>query len=258
MTSLTDLQTRFAAGVTGDASDVLGLAADDGRQADRFEIYRNNTFASLKSVLEDAFPTVAAILGEGLFPRLSAAFVRNLPPRANHLLDYGSELPDFIRRSEPLAHLPWLGDVAELDWAVNAAYGAADAASLTPDNLAGLSPEELVARRLPLLPSAVLIRSDWPVHAIRMNPVVGADPDRIARRAESVLIIRPGAEVVAVPVAPAEHAFLSALHEGQTLGEAAAACQAADPAFDLQGALARHLAGGHFAASGPDSNGGTS
>lgn len=244
MTGLAELQSRFAASITGDPSGVLPMLADDGRQSDRFEIHRNNTFASLKSVLEEAFPTVAAVLGQEMFQRLSAAFVRNHPPRINHLLDYGGELPVFIGRSEPLAQWPWLGDAAALDWAVNAAYGAADAEPLAPDDLAALPPEQLVETQLPLLPSAALLRSDWPVHAIWMNPGEAVD---VRPRAEAVLVIRPGVEVMALPLDPAEFAFLEALTAGHPLGKAAAAGQAADPGFDIQGVLARHLAGGHFA-----------
>ncbi|WP_417518963.1 putative DNA-binding domain-containing protein [Minwuia sp.] len=244
MSRLADMQRRFAEGVSGDAAPVLDLIHDDGRQADRFEIHRNNTFASLKSVLADAFPAVQTVLGEQMFQRLSAAFVRNLPPRMNHLLDYGSELPDFIRRSEPLSAWPFLGDLAALEWAVNAAYGAPDAASLGPDDLAGLPPEELVAQSLPLLPSASLIESEWPVHAVWMAPENTVD---IAPRPQHVLVIRPDVDVIAIPLDRPEHVFLTALMSGASLGEAAVASQSADPAFDLQGALARHLAGGHFA-----------
>jgi hypothetical protein len=248
MTDLAALQKSFAESVSGAPDPVLELVADDGRRRDRLEIHRNNTFASLGAVLQDAFPTVQAILGEAMFQRLATAFVRNRPPMRNHLLDYGAELAGFIAISQPLAAWPFLEDVARLDWAVNAAYGDPEAEPLDADRLSGLAPDALVALRLPLIPSARLVRSDWPVHAIRMNPEIADDPAALAPRAECVLVIRPDADVLALPVDAAEHAFLEALAGGATLGEAAAICQQADPAFDLQGALARHLAGGCFAA----------
>ena len=139
------------------------------------------------------------------------------------------------------------GDLAEIEWAVNWSYGAAGAETLTPDHLAALPPEQLASTALPLKPSARLVRSEWPVHALRMNPAVGAEPERVARRGESVLVIRPDMDVIAIPVSSAECDFLGALLSGKSLGEAAGEGLAADPAFDIQGALARHLAGGHFA-----------
>jgi hypothetical protein len=246
MTALRDMQERFASAVTGDDS-VLGFLTDDGRQADRFEVHRNNTFASLIAVLEDVFPTVVAVLGETLFRRLASAYVRHEPPKMNHLLEYGTGLPAFVRMSEPLADRPWLGDVAALDWAVNEAYGAADVDALLPDDLATMAPEQLTETRLPLKPGACLVRSEWPIHAIRMNPAVADGPSRLAERSEAVLVIRPEMDVIAIPVSVGEHVFLNALAAGSTLGEAAVDAMDAEPSFDIQGALARHLASGHFA-----------
>lgn len=247
MSSLRAIQESFASAVTGDGDEILGLLADDGRQADRFEVHRNNTFASLIAVLQEAYPTVVALLGDDMFRRMASAYIRHEPPRANHLLDYGEGLPVFIGMSEPLSDRPWLSDVAALDWAVNAVYGAPDAETMTPDVLGAIPPETLMETPLPLKPGAVLIQSEWPVHAIRMNPAVADGSSRLAQRSEAVLVIRPGVDVIAVPVAPAEHAFLTALSEERPLGEAAMLALETDPAFDIQGALARHLAGGHFA-----------
>jgi len=245
MTSLADIQRRFAAGVPGDPSDALALFADDGRQAHRFEIHRNNTFASLKSVLEDAFPTVSALLGDTLFQRLSAAFVRSAPPTGHHLLDYGAELVPFIARSEPLQAMPWLADTARLDWAMHTAFSAAEEPAATPDDLAALPPESLPLAIMPLRDSARLLRSDWPVHAIHMNPRTVA-ADGCAPRAEQVLVIRPDADVIAITLEQAAYRFLLELDAGRPLGEAAMATQEFDPGFDLQGVLAHHLANGHF------------
>lgn len=246
MSSLADLQRRFADGVAGDPAAVLPALADDGRQADRFAVYRNNTYASLREVLENAFPTVLAIVGAALFGRLSDAYFRHAPPKANHLLDYGAGLPAFIAMSEPLADWPWLADAARLDWAVADAYGAPEAEPVAPEALGGLAPAALLALRLELHPSAQLLRSEWPVHAIRMNPSIAAEPGALTERSEAALVVRPEAEVLCLPLHPAEHAFLAAIAGGAPLGRAAEASQQADPAFNLQGALARHLAGGLF------------
>ncbi|WP_164516502.1 DNA-binding domain-containing protein [Minwuia thermotolerans] len=255
MSGLAELQRRFAESVAGKPDPILDALVDDGRQADRFDVYRNNTFASLREVLANTFPAIVAIIGEDLFGRLSAAFVRHAPPRANHLLDYGAELPGFIALSEPLQRWPFLADVARLEWAVNAAYGAPEATPVDPSGLSGLAPVDLMALCLALHPSAALIASDWPVHAIRMNPQSAADPAAIQPRPEAALVARPETEVICLPLHPAEQAFLAALAEGRTLGEAAERCQQADPGFDLQGALARHLAGGLFVRAGHDEEG---
>ncbi|MDF1721157.1 MAG: DNA-binding domain-containing protein [Minwuia sp.] len=250
MTGLADIQARFAAGVFQGSDAPLADLVDDGRQAARFAVYRNNTHASILDVLADAFPTLQTLLGDRLFTRLVTAFIRNAPSRANHLLDYGAELPGFIALSEPLADRPWLVDVARLDWTRNAAYAAADATPLGPSALQGLTPEALMDLRLSLIPSAVPLASGWPVHAIWMNAAAFAD-EQIRPRDEHVLVARPGMQVETLLLHPAEHALLAALHGCGSLGEAAMAAQEADPSFDLMTAFAGHLSGGLFTASEP-------
>ncbi len=250
MTSLADIQTHFAEGVFQGSESPLRDLRDDGRQAARFAVYRNNTHASILEVLADAFPTVQALLGARTFTRLVTAFIRNAPSRANHLLDYGAELHEFIALSDPLADRPWLPDVARLDWLRNAAYAAADAAPLDPALLQDLTPEALMDLRLTLIPSAAVLSSDWPVHAIWMNAPDFASAD-VAPRPEHVLVARPGMQVETLPLHPAERALLMTLHDGGTLGEAAMATQEADPTFDLMTAFAGHLSSGLFAAPVP-------
>lgn len=245
MSRLAEIQGRFADGVLRGGDGILGDLEDDGRQASRFEVYRNNTYASILAVLADAFPTVQALLGEALFTRLGTAFIRNAPSHANHLLDYGAELPDFIARSEPLADRPWLVDVARLDWARNAAYGAADAVPMTADALQGLAADRLLALRPALIPSATLLASDWPVHAIWMQPEALRDGP-VQPRGQAVLVARPAMQVETSLLHPAELALLQTLRDGGSLGDAAIAAQQTDPAFDLMTAFAGHLAGGIF------------
>ncbi|MDF1733669.1 MAG: DNA-binding domain-containing protein [Minwuia sp.] len=245
MSTLLEIQSRFAAGVFQGSEEILADLLDDGRQAARFAVYRNNTHASILEVLADAFPTVKRLLGARLFTRLVTAFIHHAPSRANHLLDYGAELPDFIALSEALAEQPWLPDVARLDWARNAAYGAAEATATDAGALQGLTAEALMALRPELIPSATLLTSDWPIHAIWMTADAASD-GTVARRPEAVLVARPAMQVQTSLLHPAEHALLLTLQGGGTLGEAAVAAQQTDPAFDLMTAFAGHLSAGIF------------
>jgi hypothetical protein len=55
---------------------------------------------------------------------------------------------------------------------------------------------------------------------------------------------------LSAPIAAADLLLLESLGQGRPLAEAAAVAQAADAGFDLQTALALHLAGGSFAGCG--------
>ena len=62
-----------------------------------------------------------------------------------------------------------------------------------------------------------------------------------------MLVVRPGMTVTTRPIALADLLLVEALADGLPLSDAAARAQRADARFDLQAALALHLAGGSFA-----------
>jgi hypothetical protein len=64
---------------------------------------------------------------------------------------------------------------------------------------------------------------------------------------EQVLVVRPGKTVTTRPITAADLVLLDGLEDGLPLAEAAERAQAGDAGFDLQAALALHLAGGSFA-----------
>jgi hypothetical protein len=92
-----------------------GLADGAGRPATRrFAVYRNNVVASLSEALEVAFPAIAKLVGNGFFRAMAGIFVRAHPPRSPLMMLYGAEFPDFLATFAPVAHLPYLADVARL------------------------------------------------------------------------------------------------------------------------------------------------
>ena len=250
---LPELQAAFRAGTIGrDGDAVAALSADGMRNGHRFGIYRNNIYRSLTGVLEAAFPTVRNLVGDENFAVLARRFIAAYPPQRPQLFAYGDEFPAFLTGFAPAVEdLPFLPDLAKVEWAVNEAYFEADAETLTAERLAGLEPERYAGLRLSLHPTVRLIESDWPVWDLwgaealpesLQNPGPSGKPEGGQR----VLVRRPESKVDVVMATPGDFALLSALATGDTLGEAAAAGVAADREFDLSACLAGHLAGGTF------------
>lgn len=130
--------------------------------ARRFAVYRNNVVHGLTQALVRRFPVVERLVGPAFFAAMARVFVAAHPPRTPVLLRYGDAFPGFLAGFPPVAHLPYLADVARLELARGAAYHAADAAPLDPEALRTAGPRT----RLRLHPSLRLLRSDWPVVAI--------------------------------------------------------------------------------------------
>jgi hypothetical protein len=251
MLSLPELQRRVAAGILGDDNGALAdLIRGDGLPFDkRLQIYRNNTLISLTEALKSTFPTVAALVGEPFFAFAAKAFIRDQPPRAPRLSEYGDGFAGFLAGFAPAQSLPYLPDVARLEWAVNAAYHAPDDRPLDPRRLAAVPQERYPALAFALRASCRLLRSPYPVDSLWKAHQPGGSLEGldVAAGGCNLLVFRPAAEVEFMTLDGAGFAFLTALAGGGKLEQAYEAAAAVDPAFDLIAALGAHLGRGTFA-----------
>jgi hypothetical protein len=270
MPSLRDLQLRFAAALAGDAEHAAlfaappvqrpAVGADAERDAaapieQRISIYRGNGRANYRNALAATFPVVARLTDLPFFHAAVDAFVAAHPPATGDLNVYGDTFPAFLRAYPPAAGLPYLADVAALEWAIDEANRAADARRVPDAVLAALATapaERLPQVRLTLDPSCRLVASTYPILRIwRANQSDRAGDERIALDEGGVaLLVRrfvPGVELESL--APGEHAWLVALARGEALGAAIDAAMAVDGAFDLGTVLRQHIGAGTIVAA---------
>jgi Putative DNA-binding domain len=251
--TLREVQAAFARGVLdpGAAPAALNGIASGGIAAERrLGIYRNNVLVSLQRLLEGAFPASRRLLGAERFREVALAFIRSRPPEQPRLAMYGTGFPAFLDQVGIAARVPHLPDVARLEWARDEAYYAADAPPLTASALSGVPVARYPELRFELHPSLRLIRSHGPVHTLWRAGLESGDGETSKRGPEQVLVVRPDMTVVTRPIAAPDLVLVQALGNGQTLADAAARAHAAEPGFDLERALALHLAGGSFAGCG--------
>jgi hypothetical protein len=205
-----------------------GLIAPGGRPAGRrFDVYRNNVIVGLMDALETGFPVLRKIIGPGTFRNLARLHAAAHPPVSPLMIHYGSDMPAFLERFEPLAHLPYLADVARLELAIRAAYHAGDAPPLPIDRVQTLSPDQLMASRLVLAPAVRVLASDWPIASIWMFNT-SDDAPKPEMRPEDVLVARPAYDPAPHVLPQGGAAFLGALAQGRTLAEASAHVAEAD------------------------------
>jgi hypothetical protein len=161
----------------------------EGRPAGRrFNVYRNNVAASLSDALATGFPSSrgsSARSSSAPWPASSCAPTRPGDPR---LQLWGGKFPGFLARFEPVAHLPYLPDMARLELGLRQSYHAADA---TPLPIAGRDPAEVLALKPRLAPATLILRSRFPILTIWQKNTGRPDLE-IAWHPEDVLITRPG------------------------------------------------------------------
>jgi hypothetical protein len=240
VSSLAELQSEFARALRDPAlapPPALGGDANTGASR-RFDVYRNNMVVGLVDALRSAFPAVHRLVGEQYFAAAARVYIDRHPPESPVLLLYGKKFGDFLDSFPSASGVPYLGDVARLEWARANALHAADTEPASINKLTGVHEVQIESVALTLHPSLSVIRSRWPVvslWAACLDTDHGIDVDMHA--SEHAVVVRPWLKVrVHVPPAGASD-FLAGLERGAALGDSARSAMDADEAFDLAAQL---------------------
>ncbi len=201
---------------------------------ERLSVYSGGYVARMQEALEEAYETIRHVLGARAFRELARCYAARHPSRDYNLSLAGRDLPAFLA-SYPLTNdLPFLPDLAALEWKVVEAFHAFDCLPLDPARLAAASPKDWDRLRLEFQPSVGRVASAWPVLDIwenRKRPV-GEVRINLMGRPQRVLVARRGLEVRCELLDDAQDKALAALMEGKTLGEVCERIAAETPAGD--------------------------
>lgn len=246
MPALRELQAAFDAAVFEPASEAALLACIDedaqtGRR--RLAAYRNSIYGNLIAALASTYPVVGRIVGGAFFRSAVRAYVDSHPSRSGDLNEYGEQFAGFLAGYPGIAELPYLPDVARLEWLVQGVYYGAEAPATDLARLAEVSPERWGELRFDLHPARARIDSKWPLDAIwRVNHAEYAgDMSVDFSRSSRLLVLRRDGLVHVETVDAGEAVLIDALGEGETLGEATGRAVEAVPDFDLGAALRRFV-----------------
>lgn len=185
-------------------------------------------------MIASRFSAVRRIVGDESFLPAARDFIAAHPPHSAVLMEYGQEFPGFVRRCGSAACFRYVADIADLELARGRAYHAADATPLSHRAFTAFSGGEFSQKRVTLHPSISLIASRFPVVSVwRAHQTGASDHPAPARGAEAALISRPFLDVEVRLLPSGGHAFLNALQEGRTIGEALNAGADSADSFDL-------------------------
>src|SRR5262245_60059342 len=166
MPALRELQAAFLQAMFGpDEPELLETIVGDGLlPAARLQIYRHHVLTSLTDVLQATFPVVCRLVDERFFRYAADAYIRQYPPDAPCLFEYGAHFPAFLAAFPPCRHLEYLADVARLEWALNRALHAEGRTTpLEPAELGSLAPHAVAQLTFQFHPSVTLLDSPWPI-----------------------------------------------------------------------------------------------
>lgn len=248
MPSLSETQARFAAYLAGDTGALDGLLRPAGTA--NAAVHRNNRRAAEREALRACYPVVERLVGEACFQAFARRYGDDHPPVRGTLIGYGARFADWLAEQPEVTGMAWLADVARLEWALQRAFHAPDAAPLTPAALGRWDVAELAGRRLPLHPSVQRLTSPWPVGRIwSVNQPDAEANARVALDEGGVRLVvarDPAGAVGWQTHGAGGWALLDAVAAGRPLGEACAAALEAESELALPTLLNGLVAAGVF------------
>lgn len=235
------------------------LAHNGSDPAKRWAVYRNNVWVSLVDVLAQGFPVCQALVGETFFRAMAQCYVRDNPPSHPVLAWYGDRLDTYIGSFPPAAGLPYLPDMARLEYSRTCALHAEDATAMTADQMAVwlAQPERLSQLRWRLHPSLFCLRSAygvaslWAAHQESSSQSIEQVD---LEQAETAWVFRQDDHVVVWRPEPGALAFVEALQQGQCLEQSCAAATQEAAQFDLARTWADLLSNGLLLAAHLEDN----
>lgn len=224
---LRELQGQFLAAVFDRDEQLLPQLRATGRLSpqEQIAVYRGSVHGILCKALCEVYPVCLRLVGDEYFDALCLRYIAGHRPSHHNLEWFGGELPAFLDGFEPIASIPYLPDVARLEWAWHRAFHAADEAGLDPAALAAVPPEQQPRLRFRLPAGAALITSPYPVDEIwQVNRPDWSGGDAVSLDGGGVqlMVWRRGLEMRIERIADDHWPLLSLISAGSSLAELAA------------------------------------
>ncbi len=187
----------------------------------RLRVYADGYPARIQEVLAETFPAVAHVIGAAGLAGLTQRYIRTVTLRSYNINGAGAALPRVLGNDPLSQRLPFLPDLAELEWRIAVAFHARQHPPVDPAPLATWTLAEWKRVVLRFQPSVAIVCSRWPIRSIwecRETPIEQIDLD-LRDRPQRVLVYRSGFQVHCELVDPQEAAVLANLLAGRSLGE---------------------------------------
>jgi hypothetical protein len=186
------------------------------------------------------YPVIQLLVGEDFFAVAADAYAAANPSRSGNIQDYGGAFSKFLEGYTPAASLPYLSDVASLEWRRLQTSIAEQHASLDVQALAQIPQDELPELRFHHQPGAQAFASPYPILSI-WEFSQQAEPEGelgLDIGGECVLFYRADLDVRMRRISAGEHAFLVSLYRGSSFAKACEAAMTEELSFDVQACFA--------------------
>jgi hypothetical protein len=187
----------------------------------RLGIYGDGYRSRLIEALETSFPVLANLLGETDFQALAAQYVNAHESTFFSIRYYGDQLADFLAGDAEYSKAPILAELARWEWAMAAAFDAADAEPIDISAFAQLAPEDWAELRFEWSPAVQVVELEWNVPQLWKAVTEGTERPEpsLSPQLGSYLIWRRELQIYFRPLAQQEAAVIAAARAGHSFGE---------------------------------------
>lgn len=208
---LRSLQAAFAAALVDDGH-IPGAGIFNGRgltSRQRLNVYFNNSQIVQTEALAAIYPAVSRLVGDEFFANMAVLYGRSHPPDSGDIRTHGARLPEFLEAFEPLAALPYIADVARLEWACHETLHAAQVDT---------GPGASKCAPIRLAPHVRMLRSPYPVAEIWdfALQTQASDSQRLNIKDSEpafLLTLRPALDVEVVSLGPQDWHWLDGIRQ---------------------------------------------
>jgi hypothetical protein len=247
MPTLFEIQSRFRdAVVCGNMRQIGSLLAGGCYPEKRLAIHRTNYHTSLAEALMAKFPATGWLVGTPFLTDAATRFVREHPPQAPCIAEYGAMFPGFLSRCKDVERVPYLGEFAKLEWHIGQVAIAISRVPLPGRELSAIGGETLADTVLALQDGLCYLHLAWPVDELITLYITETAPDHFYLAPSDVWIEVRGArgEFHFTRLNAAEFLFRKSVFEGRSIGDAAERALDVDAEFDPGQALGALIAAG--------------
>jgi len=182
----------------------------------RLAIYANAYCMRLVETLQKDFPAIFYLLGDDGFTQVALDYIKKHPSQHPSLRFFGQYFSEFLHQDTDYRAMPYLSELAQLEWLLVEAFNAKDVSLIQESDVANVPPEAWSTLVLHFHPSIHCFQYRWniiPLWQAEQNQQTPPQPEKLDSE-ETCLVWRQNFMTLYRTLEPDEALVLGDVLEG--------------------------------------------
>ena len=186
----------------------------------RLHIYKNNIYHSQQQALAAQFPIVKQLVGERFFNGCCVEYIKNNTDNSSAMIYTGQLFSNFLQNFPPCSSLPYLSDIAALEWQTQRVRLACEQSAMCVQDFEQIDIERLQHSQVHYISALHLMQSDYGIYDIwAMHQADAAKQNNSIdiNQSQQLLITRQQQQMHVLPLSQANYHCLFAWQQGSSI-----------------------------------------